>query len=159
MTVAEQLQVGTQGFVKNKVVVSLIVLLVLFAGAAGFLGFKYYKLRQDPQKVAQEEVKALVAKVGRLIVLPEGEDPTLATVSTPEKLKDQPFFANAKAGDKVLIYTRAKKAILYNPESNRIVEVAPLNIGNTPAAATGTKAPAATNTGTTPKPTTPVVKP
>lgn len=153
MTVSEQLQAGKQGFMKNKLVTSLVIALVLMVGAAGYLGYEFYKLKQDPQKIAQQEVKSVVAKVGKLIVLPEGEDPTLATVSTPEKLKDQPFFVNAKAGDKVLIYTRAKKAVLYNPESNRIVEVAPLNIGATPAAdaKTAPKAPAATPSPT-PKP-------
>ena len=90
-------------------------------------------LKQNPQMLAQEENKALVAKVGQLIVLPEGEEPTVATVNEPEKLKDQPFFANAKQGDKVLIYTKAKKAILYRTAENKIVEVAPVNIGEQPA--------------------------
>ena len=37
---------------------------------------------------------------------------------------------NAKVGFKVLIYTQAKKAILYDPGANKIVEVAPVNIGD-----------------------------
>lgn len=86
-------------------------------------------LRENPQKASQEETQALIRKVGLLIVLPKNETPTIATVSDPSKLKDQLFFENAKAGDRVLIYSKAKKAILYNPESNRIVEVAPVNIG------------------------------
>ena len=78
---------------------------------------------------AQKEVADLVVKIGALILLPEGETPTLATVSDPEALRDQAFFANAKEGDKVLIYTTSKKAILYSVSTNKIVNVAPLNIG------------------------------
>jgi hypothetical protein len=70
-----------------------------------------------------------VAAVGKLIVLPTDEQPTLATVVDPSKLKNQPFFAQAQKGDQVLIYTNARKAILYSPTANKIVEVAPLIIG------------------------------
>lgn len=74
-----------------------------------------------------EENKALVEKVGDLIILPKDETPTIATVNDLEKLKSQPFFANAELGDKVLIYAKAKKAILYRPSRNLIVELAPLS--------------------------------
>ena len=114
---------------KSKVTLILVVLLLLSIGSTAYLYNQVKNLKANPEAKAQEEVAALVAKVGQLIVLPEGETPTVATVNDPEKLKEQPFFAKAKAGDKVLIYTNAKKAILYNPTSHKIVEVAPLNIG------------------------------
>ena len=69
----------------------------------------------------------VVKQVGKLVVLPSGEQPTLATVSDAAKLQGQPFFANAANGDKVLVYNKAKKAILYRPSINKIVEMAPLN--------------------------------
>ncbi len=68
--------------------------------------------------------------VGRLIVLPEDEVPTIATVTDLEALQGQPFFANAKLGDKVLIFAKAGKAILYDPVEQKIVEVAPVNLGD-----------------------------
>ena len=74
------------------------------------------------------ETADLLARAGALIVLPEGEEPTIATVTDPEKLQDQAFFANAKTGDKVLIYTRAKKAYLFDPVANKLIEVAPLTV-------------------------------
>jgi len=86
-------------------------------------------LKQDPKVADQKEVSDLVAQVGKLLVLPTGEIPTLATVADPEALKDQIFFAKAQKGDKVLIYTQAKKAILYSVLLNKIIDVAPLNIG------------------------------
>lgn len=111
----------------------ILALAVLFVGSMAF-AFSYYKeasdLRENPQKVAQKEINEIVAQVGRHMLLPENETPTAATVADPEVLKkDQPFFKNAKTGDHVLIYANALKAILYNPESDKIVEVAPLSIG------------------------------
>jgi len=79
---------------------------------------------------AQAEVDATVAKVGKLIDLPTDEKPNVATVSDASKVKDQQFFRNAQNGDIVLIYTKAQKAILYDPKENKIVEVEPVSINN-----------------------------
>ena len=121
----------------SKMLLAIFAILMLaFAAAAyGFysqsnvLKSEIAAIKQDPQKVIQEENQALINRIGALIALPEGETPTIATVNDPDLLKDQPFFAKAKKGDKVLIYPNAKKAILYDPESNKIIEVAPLTIG------------------------------
>lgn len=121
------------GLINKLKKLSLIILIgfVLVAGGTAYYFYSQYSsLKSDPQVLAKKEAASLVEKVGKLIILPEGEEPTVATVSDPEKLKNQQFFANAKAGYKVLIYTNSKKAILYDPALNKIVEVAPLNIGN-----------------------------
>ncbi len=118
---------------RNPLVGIAIILVILFVAAAGSAGFFYKELaelKKDPQKKIQEETQTLLDKVGRLVVLPEGEQPTIATVSDAERLKDQPFFAKAKNGDKVLIYPNARKAILYDPISDKVIEIAPVNIGN-----------------------------
>lgn len=113
-----------------KKLVLILVLLVVVLGATTFYFYKNSKLYKVDQNVAdQAEAKALMEKVGKLIVLPEGEVPTIATVTDPEALKDQAFFSDAKQGDKVLIFNNAKKAILYNPTLNKIVTIAPINIG------------------------------
>lgn len=85
-----------------------------------FLALFYWKSRPTPNT-------NLVAKIGTLIELPAGEEPTIATVTDKTKLTDQPFFASAQNGDVVLIYTHAKKAYLYRPGSNKILDVAPVN--------------------------------
>lgn len=111
--------------------VAVLVFVLSIAGNA-YLFMQYRSLSADPQKQAQQEMRDLVSMVGDLMILPEGEDPTIATVADTEKLKDQAFFASAVVGDKVLLYTTAKKAILYRPSANKIIEVAPINIGNAP---------------------------
>lgn len=115
---------------KRYIVPCLIALLVASGGAAYYF-YRKANTQNDSSASAQEEVAALVAEIGKLIVLPEGETPTVATVSDPERLKDQPFFARAKAGDKVLLYSTARKAYLYDPVAKKLIEVAPLNIGGT----------------------------
>mgnify|MGYP001592499805 CR=1 FL=1 len=113
-------------FARNLVTNVLAVLLVISIGMGVYF---YQKATVDPQKSAQQELNDIVADVGRLMVLPADETPTLATVSDPEKLKNQPFFANAQKGDKVLVYPISRKAILYSPSLNKIIEVAPVNTG------------------------------
>lgn len=115
----------TKIFTPRTIIIILSAMLVLALGALGYFLWSM----NNPQKAAQDELKDVVAKVEKLMVLPQGETPTLATVADPEKLKDQKFFQNAKTGDKVLIYANSQKAILYNPSSNKIVEVAPINLG------------------------------
>jgi len=121
----------------NKTVLWLVVLvfLVITAVAAGY----YYNQYQDsqkevkrlsnPQQVAQDQAQQLINQIGKLTDLPKGETPTVATVSDVTKLAGQPFFVAAKNGDRVLIYTQNKKAVLYRPSTNKIINIAPVNIG------------------------------
>jgi hypothetical protein len=106
-----------------------VLALALAASAAG--NFYLYKqmigLRNRPTPTAASENAQLLARVGKLMVLPQ-EEPTIATVTDLSKLQNQPFFAQATSGDKVLIYAQAKKAILYDPNADKIVNVAPLNL-------------------------------
>jgi len=114
---------------------ALVILLLVSAVSAVYFYSQYTAVKTNPQKIAQDEKTALITQVGQLMVLPS-EEPTVATVSNIEALKNQPFFANAKNGDRVLIYVNARKAVLYDPVNNKIVEATPINIGNPPAAPT-----------------------
>lgn len=118
-------------FIQKNVTAVLLVIALAGAGSGYYFYHQYQVLKANPQAVTDKENTALVAKLGQLILLPTNEQPTIATVADPSKLTDQPFFANAKAGDRVFIYTNAKKAILYDEVANKIVEVAPINIGST----------------------------
>ena len=115
-------------------VFSVVALLAL--GGAGFLGFKEYsQLKKEnqklsnPQEAAKAETERIKNEVAQLIEVPTDEEPTIATVVDPQKLGDQAFFKNAQKDDRVIIYAKAKKAILYRTSTKKVVEVAPLNIG------------------------------
>ncbi len=129
--------------IKNKVKIGIAVVMLLFAATA-FYYFRQYQQAQykliHPTEVAKQDAKDTIAAVSKLMMLPEGEEPTVMQVTDVAKLKDQPFFANAQNGDKVLIFTKAKKAILYRVDTNKIIDVAPINMG--PATPSATVAPA-----------------
>ncbi len=115
-------------------IIFVTIIAILGIATSAFFYMQYQKaqnLLKDPAAQGQLEVKDLVQKVSRLMLLPEDEQPTVATVSDYKKLKDQPFFKNAQNGNKVLIYTKAKIAILYDPKINKILAVVPVNLGQT----------------------------
>lgn len=114
---------------KTAIPVAILAVVLLLTG--GFLLYQNQKTgSKNPQQISQDEVKKLVAEVGKIIDLPTGEVPTLATVVDVAKLQDQPFFQKAKNGDKVLIYSGAQKAILYDPVAKKVKEVGPVNIAS-----------------------------
>lgn len=111
------------------------VLVVVLAGGLVYTGMRYQQSREevarlsDPTEAAKAETDKLIQQVSNLVELPQNETPTVATVADKDKLAAQPFFVNAQNGDKVLIYTQAKKAVLYRPSTNKVIEVAPVNLG------------------------------
>ena len=105
----------------------LVILLIAMTAVAVY--FYQKTTNANPAAQAEKEAEELLVREGKLILLPEGETPTVATVSDPERLKDQPFFAKAKVGDKVLLYQTSKKAYLYDPVNNKLLEVAPISLG------------------------------
>lgn len=111
--------------------VAIFLALFLAASTGIFYFFRHIgTLTTDPQEAVAEEKRHIIAAVGKLMFLPEGEEPTVAEVTDLAQLQSQPFFDRATLGDKVLIYTNARKAILYNPDKNKIVDVTPLDMGD-----------------------------
>lgn len=114
------------------------VLLIATSVPGVYFYIQYKKAAErlaNPGLFAQEETSTIIASVGKLMMLPADETPTVANINDKDKLANQPFFTRAQNGDKVLIYTNAKKAILYRQSINKIIEVAPINIGATASAA------------------------
>ncbi len=126
---------------ENKINAKMLIMgaVVLAAvGLAGYFAYENQRIRSNPQSLVQADQSRLIDKVGKLIDLPKDEQPSIATVSDKNKLKEQAFFKNAQNGDTLLIYTNARKAILYREKDNKVIEVAPIAI-DTAAQPTGTQ--------------------
>jgi len=109
------------------------ILVALLVVISGFLYSQYraaqHKLHTTPSAEAKaQQINNVISQVGKLIILPKGETPTVATIVNADKLHDQAFFAQAKNGDKVLVYSQTKQAFLYRPSTNQLVNVAPLSV-------------------------------
>jgi hypothetical protein len=114
-----------------------IFLMTLLLVAFGVAGYFYYQYKYNSKEAVQErEVKSITDTIGSVLILPDNEVPTIATVTDREKLAGQAFFQKAENGDKVIIYRESGKAFLYRPSMQKVVDVATLNTGGQAAAET-----------------------
>lgn len=116
-----------------KTVASIVAVILILAGIGGTYYFytqnkKSQALLKDPTAVQQAETKEILKKLAEFMILPTDEEPSVATVLDADQLKSQSFFAQAENGDKVIVYTKADKAILYRPGTNKIVNVSTVNL-------------------------------
>ncbi len=107
------------GSVRRLVIIMLII-------AAAIIGYIVLNTK-TPEEKAAAELAAVVAAVDELIILPEGDEPVLATVTDAEALiAQQAFFAGAVNGDQLLLFPKNAKAVIYSPSRHIIVNVGPI---------------------------------
>lgn len=98
-----------------------------------FLLIKLNNTNNNKNQDSENEIASIVNKVGKLIILPKDETPTIATITDlaalREAYKGEQFFTNAKEGYKLLIYAKSGTAILYDPIEDKIVEFGPVDSG------------------------------
>ncbi len=115
----------------GKKIAAGVIFLILLCSTIFFF-YQYGQARDllnNPQKKTAEDLKKTITEIGKLMILPK-EQATLATVTDVSKLAGQPFFINAQNGDKIIIYTQSKEAILYRPALNKIIAVSPISLGS-----------------------------
>lgn len=105
----------------------LVLCVIVIAGVPSYYFYmKYQALLQNPAEASKAEMQAVTAQIGKLMDLPAGEEPSLATILDREQLKGQPFYERSQNGDKIIVYAKARKAILYRPSTKKIIDVVPL---------------------------------
>ncbi len=130
-------------FLTNKALVAgSIVILIITISAGVIYGFSYFAKDAEPKSAASQEgeVESLLDEVNKIFLMPEGESPTVATVTDVEKLAGQPFFKNAQNGDKVIIFGASKQALLYRPSVKKIITMSPIDANSVPQNANETQA-------------------
>lgn len=130
MNVFKNIFIGTIRLIMTKI---KIILLIIFIAVLVWFAFDYIDAKKqvallsDPQaqqQAYQKEVDDTVARISKLIILPEGI-PNLSIIQDVKTLAEkQPFFKDAENGDKILIYK--DKAIIFSPTRNILVNVGPV---------------------------------
>jgi len=108
--------------------------LVAVLVACAFVGLSYgltWALISRKNSVNSDAaMQYVIGKVGKLVVLPNGE-PSVFTVDDPEQLvKEQAFFQGVEKGDSLLVYSDAARAILYSARRNRILNMGPITFSD-----------------------------
>lgn len=105
-------------------------LIVVFAGVLGFMRYSNGYWAWASEEVRQSVlVENAVAAAGKLMLLPDNEEPLIATILDVEALKaEQAFYSNAQNGDQLLIFGNSLRAVIYSPERNMIVNVGPVQV-------------------------------
>jgi hypothetical protein len=74
-----------------------------------------------------DDVKSLIARVAKHIIVNPNEEPTIATIENADLLKQQSplFYKDAQNGDRLLVWS--DKAILYSPSRDIILAALPVS--------------------------------
>ena len=91
----------------------------------------------NPENVAQAQ--AIIEKVRKHMNIPTDVEPTVATIVDVDALKSRnEFYANAKNGDHLIV--TPTRAILYDPDTDMILDVVPVQLQAPEAAASSSAA-------------------
>lgn len=115
-------------------VIGLVVLLVVIdmrrrnaEAQLAQLSVRLDQLNGGNQGENQEAAKRIVDQVRKLYSIPEGVEPTVATIVDVNQLRERNAFYNkAKNGDYLIVTT--DRAILFDAQQNRILDVVPVQI-------------------------------
>lgn len=114
---------------------AVLILLLIVVGLAAFTFTSLYNV--SPEQKAQKELAAAVAAVSKLMILPEGDEPVLATVTDAAALTaQQAFFTGSVDGDQLLLFPKSLKAIIYSPSRGKIINAGPIEQSPTTNGAT-----------------------
>jgi hypothetical protein len=112
--------------------VNFILFLVLI-----IVSYAYYQskseldLLKNPEAQAQvmrKEAEEIIAMVSKVALLPEGDEfPEVLTIENADlAIQEQPNLTGVVTGDKILLYMKSGKAIVYSPSRNIIVNILPV---------------------------------
>lgn len=108
--------------IKKQLATTIVLVVLVVAAVVG--GLYWWKA----SSATQSELQSVKAKVGRLYLLPKDETPALVSVVDESKLSSSYLKQYAKTGDKLLLYQKQGKVIIYRPSIDKIVDIGVLEL-------------------------------
>lgn len=110
---------------KKPLAIHLIIGAVLIA-AVLFATIIFMQNRNNGSASGKTKSEEVIRKVSELYLLPTNEQPTVAEIKDKTSLQSQDFYKQAENGDFVLVYEKAKLAVLYRESLHKLVKVSPV---------------------------------
>jgi flagellar basal body-associated protein FliL len=107
----------------------IVLALIVWMIAVWWTSNPERQLKMQQQKM-EKDIEKTVVELSHIAILPKEEKPQMAILDKNVKklAETQPFFADAIEGDKVLVYVKAGKAIIYRSSENKIVNIGPVGV-------------------------------
>lgn len=117
------------------------ILLGSFLVIAIFIGLHWYHFYSLIvfQDEGQREAARIAHSVSGRVQLPKNEDPALAIIKDKKVINRGGVLADAENGDRILLYYKSGKAVLYRPSNGKIVAIGPLVLDASASQVKGTK--------------------
>lgn len=128
ITINEPIEPVTSANRKNRLlwIVPIFVFAVVLIGLGVWKYLdqqKQIKALKDPKQASLAATEQLIKDVNKAAVMPKDEQPIIREISELKSLASQPFYYDAQIGDRVLVFSKAKKAILYRPSTGQVVNI------------------------------------
>lgn len=104
---------------RRKITWLLSALLVLAIAASGFWFVQYREAQANNPSTQQ---KQLVSQLSKLIEMPSGQ-PVITTVIDKSKLTNKTLASQAQNGDRLFIFAKSKRLVLYRPSDKKVVDM------------------------------------
>lgn len=114
---------GFQGSKNKKWFIIGGIVIALLLVVAGYFFWQWMTIKNDPSAANKETITRVTNQVSQIFQVPADEEPQVAKVTDAAKLKDQPFFAGVAQDDFVIIYQKAKLALLYREKDHKLINV------------------------------------
>lgn len=114
---------GFQGSKNKKWFIIGGCVIALLLVVAGYFFWQWMTIKNDPSAANKETITRVTNQVSQIFQVPADEEPQVAKVTDAAKLKDQPFFAGVAQDDFVIIYQKAKLALLYREKDHKLINV------------------------------------
>jgi hypothetical protein len=112
------------------IVSGIFAIVALLGLGSSVYFFRQYRVSEEQRfaslSLTPKDTEAVLSKVRKLVLLPSEEAKIMTVANVAELKKTQRFFAEAEDGDIVLVFENAKKAVVYRPSVNLVVNIAPI---------------------------------
>jgi len=129
---------------RGKRVAVVVLLVALLVAALGVSAFLYIKYRHAMASNPNQERQNIVNSIKKSIDLP-AEDPAMSTVIDKTKLTNPTLKDRTENGDKLLIFAKTKRLVIYRPSTGKVVDILTIQDKQPVTAGTKTDSPAAGN--------------